>query len=263
MSNSYRNPVYMKFENDGEGNNSKTEDRTIDNEVKLAADGRRGKYLIPGRKIIELLCNIRRAKIPRSISEKVFFITFLWQLCCMAGLEIYNALTPRKEQHKDREHLSIVISIMVVLQLLNLCLCLSVSIKLYKEYKHKHTKLKFLVYSYIATLFLFGGVYTFIAWIYPRSFRGLRDFSKSKVQVLRLYSQLLFMSISTGTLCGSSGITAGDPIVESLMSIQMLLTFLCFTTMLSQVVSSTNQVDNSTEISSRAEESESRREVQS
>ena len=44
------------------------------------------------------------------------------------------------------------------------------------------------------------------------------------------------MSISTGTLCGATTISASHLLTEAIMCVQMLLSFLYFTSILSEVV---------------------------
>lgn len=187
---------------------------------------------------VETVCQPTRKqrRIPRYISENIFVITFVWQLVCVVGLEAVDGLTRDEVKRKEKWYFIIVIVIMVILQLINMFACLSVTIKLFKQYRHNNTSMKFLLRCYIAILFLFGGVYTFIAWMFPITFVGIRDNKDSKIRTLNLYSQMVFTSISTGTLCGSASINASHLVTETLMSLQMLLSFLYFTTILSEVV---------------------------
>ena len=70
----------------------------------------------------------------------------------------------------------------MVSQLSNLVLCLSVTLKLFKQYKHKTVVMRFLAHSFIATIFLFAGMYTLTAWILPNAFvGGIMEHHDSKV----------------------------------------------------------------------------------
>ena len=190
----------------------------------------------------------KRRKIPRWMSENIFIITLAWQLTCVGSLELVDMFTHDQINRKEKKFFIVGIVLLVILQLVNMAACLSVTIKLFKQYRHQNTSMKFLFHCYISILFLFGGIYTLIAWISPHMFTNVRDLSKSSVRTLDLYSQLLFMSISTGTLCGATTISASHVLTESIMSLQMLLSFLYFTSILSEVVNPSMQTPAQNEV---------------
>lgn len=184
--------------------------------------------------------HLAKRNIPRRVSENVFTITFIWQLVFILGLEAVDAIT-KHEITKERPYYISGVAVLVLFEIANLILCLSVTVKLFKQYKHRNTSMKFLFHAYISTLFLFGGMYTFTAWVFPDSFTNLSH-KTSKFRTLYLYSQLIFTSISTGTLCGASHVTAAHVTTEFMMSFQMLISFLYFASILSEVLNPSTAV---------------------
>ena len=179
--------------------------------------------------------SFRKPKIPKSVSENIFFITVIWQCLCVLSLEVVDEITDQRSERKKNPYFIAGLFVIVTLYISNVILCFSVNVKLLKQYKHKNTSMKFLLYSYISILVLFGGMYTFTAWVLPESFANITCKHKSFV-VLHLYTQLLFVSISTGTLCGATNVTASHVLTELMMSFQMLLSFLHFASIISEVL---------------------------
>jgi len=179
----------------------------------------------------------RKRKIPKLVSENIFIITFVWQFLCVLALEAIDALMKHKTKKREKPWFILAVIIMVISQASNLILCLSVTLKLFKQYKHKTAGMRFLLHSFIATIFLFAGMYTLTAWILPDAFvGGIMEHHDSKVRALYLYSKLIFVSISTGTLCGAAHVSASLVVTELMMSLQMLLSFLYFASIMSEVV---------------------------
>jgi len=176
-----------------------------------------------------------KRRIPTKVTENIFIITVVWQLLCVGALELVDALD-RKFEKKNPTIFVVGVVIMVIFQISNLVLSFSVSVKLTKQYMHQTATMKFLLQSYLSTLFLFGGLYTSIGRLRPDWFDNLTGHRNDRVYALELFSQLLFTSISTGTLCGAASVTAVHPVTEIMMSLQMMLSFVYFASILSQVI---------------------------
>ncbi|XP_066915611.1 uncharacterized protein [Clytia hemisphaerica] len=151
----------------------------------------------------------RKKKLPPCVTNNLFLITLVWQ----------------------------VISIMVVFQFVNLVLSISATMKLKKQYIHKTASMKFMLQSYASTVVLFAGLYTFVAKINPHYFSGLEKVNRGDFRSVLLFAKLFFTSISTGTLCGAAKVTAVHFSTEFIMALQMLLSFIYFASILSQVLS--------------------------
>eukprot|EP00111_Clytia_hemisphaerica_P001229 TCONS_00003501-protein len=178
----------------------------------------------------------RKKKLPPCVTNNLFLITLVWQLICIAMLEIIDVLFKRFER-TEREYYYTVISIMVVFQFVNLVLSISATMKLKKQYIHKTASMKFMLQSYASTVVLFAGLYTFVAKINPHYFSGLEKVNRGDFRSVLLFAKLFFTSISTGTLCGAAKVTAVHFSTEFIMALQMLLSFIYFASILSQVLS--------------------------
>ncbi|XP_057303604.1 uncharacterized protein LOC130640995 isoform X2 [Hydractinia symbiolongicarpus] len=142
----------------------------------------------------------RRRRIPVRVAENIFVITLVLQCLCLTTLALVDALASKFVRKQHTSYIAAV-AVMVIFQFSNLLISLAFTVKLTKQYMHHTATMKFLLQSYLSTLFLFGGIYTLIARVMPKAFNGVRGHRAGKYFSLELYSELLFTSISTGTLC--------------------------------------------------------------
>ncbi|XP_012560705.1 uncharacterized protein LOC100198904 isoform X1 [Hydra vulgaris] len=185
----------------------------------------------------ELYALKKSPRISVRLSERVFFITIFWQILCVIILEVIDIFHLKKGEYQS--YYIAEIAVMVVFQFTNLVCSIILKVKLTKQYIHKTATTKFLLQSYLSSLFLFAGIYSFVAHVLPESFSNVRIKHGESLYALGLYLQMLFTSISTGTLCGSSSIVAIHWFPEIVMGFQMILSFIYFGSIISQVVSPT------------------------
>ncbi|XP_063410285.1 uncharacterized protein LOC134693403 isoform X1 [Mytilus trossulus] len=123
---------------------------------------------------------------------------------------------------------------MIILQLINLVLIIITSTNLARQMISGIQPVSwiFLIQSYIATLLLFAGLYTITKRLKPSSWKYLREDVDDPVYIAIIYCKFLYFSVSTGTLCGNVDITPYDWYNCIFVSMQMLLSFMYFASIL-------------------------------
>ncbi|CAC5407099.1 unnamed protein product [Mytilus coruscus] len=123
---------------------------------------------------------------------------------------------------------------MIILQLINLVLIIITSANLARQMVSGIQPVSwiFLIQSYIATLLLFAGLYTITKRLKPASWKYLREDVDDPVYIAIIYCKFLYFSVSTGTLCGNVDITPYDWYNCIFVSMQMLLSFMYFASIL-------------------------------
>lgn len=121
---------------------------------------------------------------------------------------------------------------MILFQLINLVLIIFTSAKLARQMLDQQISGLLLIQSYIATLLLFAGLYTVTKRLKPSSWKYLQEDVKDPTYLAVIYCKFLYLSVSTGTLCGSVDITPDDWYNCVFMSLQMLLSFMYFASIL-------------------------------
>lgn len=135
--------------------------------------------------------------------------------------------------HRDSYDIVIVsCTTMILLQLLNLVLIISTSAKLARQMFKHHISGILLIQTYMATVLLFAGLYTVTKRLKPSSWKDLREDAADPVYIAIIYCKFLYFSVSTGTLCGSVEISPSDWYNCIFVSLQMLLSFMYFASIL-------------------------------
>lgn len=138
-------------------------------------------------------------------------------------------------QNKNR---TIILSavIMISLQLSHLVLVILTSVELARKLLSHSGNGFLLCQSYISTILLFSGIYTVTFRLNPKGWKFVDENINDPVQVVELWSKFLFLSVSSGTLCGSSSFLPKVWYNNLLVSIQMLLSFIYFASILGHSV---------------------------
>lgn len=128
-------------------------------------------------------------------------------------------------------------STMILLQVLNLVVLLISSVKLVKQLFLKEVSGLLLAQSYVAAILVFSGIYTLTKRLQPDSWKFVReDTWKDPALIVEMYCQFLYFSVSTATLCGTAEVTPNKWYNYICVSIQMLLSFMYFASILGQVM---------------------------
>ncbi|XP_064611643.1 uncharacterized protein LOC135475641 [Liolophura sinensis] len=128
-------------------------------------------------------------------------------------------------------------TVMIILQVANLLLVLYTSIKLGNQlFKHSISG-TLLIQGYIATLLLFAGLYTAACRLDVNGWKFIADGAIQNPTLLaESYCRFLFFSVSTGTLCGSSIVLPNAWYNYLMVSLQMLLSYTYFASILGQAI---------------------------
>ncbi|XP_048754539.1 uncharacterized protein LOC125665757 [Ostrea edulis] len=126
---------------------------------------------------------------------------------------------------------------MILMQVLNLILLLISSVKLVKQLFLKEVSAVLLAQSYMAAILVFAGIYTLTKRLAPDSWKDVReDVHKDPALIIEMYCQFLYFSVSTATLCGTASVTPNKWYNYICVSIQMLLSFMYFASILGKVM---------------------------
>ncbi|XP_022339969.2 uncharacterized protein LOC111134827 isoform X1 [Crassostrea virginica] len=141
---------------------------------------------------------------------------------------------PKKDDYTE---LVVSCSTMILLQVLNLVLLLISSVKLLKQLFLKEVSGVLLAQSYVAAILVFSGIYTLTKRLEPDSWKDVHeDTWKDPALIIEMYCQFLYFSVSTATLCGTAEVTPNMWYNYICVSIQMLLSFMYFASILGQVM---------------------------
>lgn len=159
--------------------------------------------------------------------------TILLQLVCLVMLSLVDCL-PRTAETKATALRAGSIC-MIVIQSINLLVIILVSVQVFHQVHSRRMSRMLLLQSFVATILLFAGIYTATYRLNRSSWKFVdRSTDPSPVQIVTVdYIEFLFFSVSTATLCGAA---KNVPIVwytSLFVCIQMLLSFVYFTSVLS------------------------------
>ncbi|XP_062609083.1 uncharacterized protein LOC134270854 [Saccostrea cucullata] len=140
-------------------------------------------------------------------------------------------------QKDDYTELVVSCLTMILLQVLNLILLLISSVKLVRQLFLHEVSALLLAQSYVAAILVFAGIYTLTKRLAPDSWKDVHeDVSKDPALIIVMYCQFLYFSVSTSTLCGTADVTPHMWYNYLCVSIQMLLSFMYFASILGQVM---------------------------
>ncbi|XP_070206939.1 uncharacterized protein [Littorina saxatilis] len=130
----------------------------------------------------------------------------------------------------------------ICLQFVNVFFFVMVSVRLVRQvHKHK-VSILLLAQSYVSTLLLFAGIYTFTYRMGPGSWKFIQEeLDKDPILVVVLYSKFLYFSVSTATLCGSDNVLPKLWYTCLCTALQMLMSFVYFASILGQTLSQDTQ----------------------
>jgi hypothetical protein len=121
--------------------------------------------------------------------------------------------------------------VLCLIELAHLIVVVLVSFKLAKQVLHRTASGIFLAQCYLSTLLLFAGIYTLLFRFSPTGWDQVH-LTSSDHPVL-VYLMMLYFSISTATLCGTSKVEPAFWGAYIAVAIQMLLSFVYFASILS------------------------------
>ncbi|KAL5015235.1 hypothetical protein ScPMuIL_009505 [Solemya velum] len=173
--------------------------------------------------------------VPKITGAKSIIFTVILQALNIFILSVIDLWTEKK----DEEVVVVVGSVtMIVLHVLNLLLIIITSVRLAQQLQKRRVSGTFLLQSYLASILLFSGIYTMTYRLKPRSWKFVyEDISQDPILVIVLYFKFLFYSVSTGTLCGSSNAVPEEWYNCIFASLQMLLSFMHFASILGHTFS--------------------------
>ncbi|XP_031567926.1 uncharacterized protein LOC116302704 [Actinia tenebrosa] len=179
----------------------------------------------------------RRPRIPRWIISHLLMITALWQITGTLALAILKGFTAHRKD--ERSTFILTIAILVVIQAVNLLLVFVTSVKLTKQFLHQTVTKSFLAQSYLSMTLLYAGLYTLVYNIKHEAFEESTDGLKigdSAFSSFVLFSNMLYYSISTATLCGTGHIIASTWYAQLISASQMLMSYVYFASVLTIAV---------------------------
>lgn len=184
-------------------------------------------------------CQRLRACFRRSVYKltgaKGISFTIILQLVCLVLLTLVDNL-PRTDSGKKLAAQMGSVG-MMILQISNLVIVILISAQLAKQLKRRKVSGILLMQSYVATLLLFAGLYTATFRFNPKSWKFIEeDMSANPALIVEIYCRFLFFSVSTATLCGAADALPKSWYTSLFASIQMLLSFMYFTSVLSTVL---------------------------
>lgn len=179
-----------------------------------------------------LQCHRWRFNIPKFITKNICIFSLILQTLNLIILTLIDIFPG---QNKNR---TIILSavIMISLQLSHLVLVILTSVELARKLLSHSGNGFLLCQSYISTILLFSGIYTVTFRLNPKGWKFVDENINDPVQVVELWSKFLFLSVSSGTLCGSSSFLPKVWYNNLLVSIQMLLSFIYFASILGHSV---------------------------
>ncbi|XP_062505347.1 uncharacterized protein LOC134182042 [Corticium candelabrum] len=181
----------------------------------------------------------QKPRIPSWMTKNLLLLSLVWQSACVFGLTIVELTNdvPDRQLRRDRTYY-ISLVVLVIFQTINLLVVILTSVKLTKQVMHHTASASFLFQSYASTLLLFAGMYTLLYRIETTCFTHVIDLEGEKsLLIVELFLKMLYLSSSTGTLCGACKISPEVWYSIMLVMTQMLLSFVYFASILSQATS--------------------------
>ncbi|XP_067946344.1 uncharacterized protein [Watersipora subatra] len=185
-------------------------------------------------------CRQSCEKAFRTLTKYNLVITLTLQTIMLVIVTVLDAVNKgdSKGNHSD-VHDWLTYVVMLTICSINLCLVIYISVQLTKTMIHSRASAIMLAQAYLSTVTMFAGLYVITYRIDSKGWT-LHGFNKEKddelIIISYLFLKMLYHSISTSTLCGSSTIHPDAWYNFILMSIQMLLSFLYFASILKLAV---------------------------
>lgn len=178
----------------------------------------------------------RHYKIPKRITNNLLLLTVVWQVLNIAAVSIAEAIesqTHGKERTEDKSIFLLSVIIIAFFQTLNLILVSFTTVKLTKQIMHQTVTKSFLAQSFFSTTLLYAGLYT-LAYKFDHNSFDLHHPSttQSALSTPLVFSKMVYFSISTATLCGIAAIVPGLWPAQLIASIQMIMSYLYFASVL-------------------------------
>ncbi|CAI8017383.1 hypothetical protein GBAR_LOCUS10562 [Geodia barretti] len=177
----------------------------------------------------------RRQKplIPHWVTKYLLLMTFLGQTICIALIAGIEELGKKSFANSTkRADIELTGNILLTtLQAAHLFLVLFVSFKVAKQVVHRTASGSLVAQSYLSTVLLFAGLYTLIYRLDPEGWKRVSEGNISSP--ILLFLRMLFFSVSTATLCGTSVIEPIQWYINLFVGLQMLTSFVYFTSIMS------------------------------
>ncbi|XP_074625222.1 uncharacterized protein LOC141883593 isoform X2 [Acropora palmata] len=178
----------------------------------------------------------RHYKIPKCITNNLLLLTVVWQVLNIAAVSIAEAFESQsrgKEEKEDKNIFLLSVIIIAFFQTLNLILVSFTTVKLTKQIMHQTVTKSFLAQSFFSTTLLYAGLYT-LAYKFNHNSFDLHHPSptQSALSTPLVFSKMIYFSISTATLCGIAAIVPGLWPAQLIASIQMIMSYLYFASVL-------------------------------
>jgi hypothetical protein len=177
----------------------------------------------------------RRPKplIPHWVTKYLLLMTFLGQTICVALIAGIEELDKKSFANSTkRPDIELTGNILLTaLQAAHLLLVFFVSLKVAKQVVHRTASGSLVAQSYLSTVLLFAGLYTLIYRLDPKGWKRVSEGDISSP--ILLFLRMLFFSVSTATLCGTSVIEPIQWYINLIVGLQMLTSFVYFTSIMS------------------------------
>ncbi|CAI8017386.1 hypothetical protein GBAR_LOCUS10562 [Geodia barretti] len=153
-------------------------------------------------------------------------MTFLGQTICIALIAGIEELGKKSFANSTkRADIELTGNILLTtLQAAHLFLVLFVSFKVAKQVVHRTASGSLVAQSYLSTVLLFAGLYTLIYRLDPEGWKRVSEGNISSP--ILLFLRMLFFSVSTATLCGTSVIEPIQWYINLFVGLQVLLSHL-------------------------------------
>ncbi|XP_074654341.1 uncharacterized protein LOC141908272 isoform X2 [Tubulanus polymorphus] len=164
-------------------------------------------------------------------------ITFILQVLNVAILVVLDGASNTETRE---EILRISEAVMLSLQLLNFLLIVLINVKMMRKLVIHNLTGIFIAQAYLSTLLMFAGIYTTTFRFDEKSWKFVDEplQPNNRWNIVLVYVKMLFLSISTGTLCGNAVIVPNSWYNYMFQAFEMLVSFVYFASILSQLYAS-------------------------
>ncbi|XP_065890074.1 uncharacterized protein [Dysidea avara] len=178
--------------------------------------------------------------LPKWLIRYLLLLSLTWQVLCIGILSVVDYKTQHNSngsRHNTKIASNIVLTVFTAVHLIVVIL---MTVRVARKVASHTVTFSFLIQSYLSTVLLFAGLFTLTTKFECGSFRhvdqeGVDYCSSAKEKLLiELFIRFLYLSVSNSTLCGITDLLPNKWYTELLVALQMLLSFLYFTSILTQ-----------------------------
>ncbi|XP_065890073.1 uncharacterized protein [Dysidea avara] len=181
----------------------------------------------------------QKSFLPHWLIRYLLLLSLIWQILCIGVLSIVDYKTRHSSKSAHHAAEIAINTILTVFTSVHLIVVILVTARVARKVASHTATFTFLIQSYLSTVLLFSGLYTLCTRFECQSFQHEQepfDYCQSSKEIIliRLFIRYLYFSISNSTLCGITNLEPNKWYTELIVAFQMLLSFLYFTSILTQ-----------------------------